>query len=43
MEFAQAEVAALSAIAVEADEQVSVLSELELSLVGGGMGDVAFG
>ena len=43
MEFAQIELSAVSAVTIESAERVKELNELELSLVGGGQGDVAFG
>ena len=41
MEISKPEVAALEKVVVEV-ETVKVLDELQLSLVGGGMGDVVF-
>ena len=43
MEISKPEVAAVSAIGLESPDQLQVLNELELSLVGGGQGDVSFG
>lgn len=43
MEISGNEVAAVREVAVKVEEQMIVLRELELSLVGGGSGDVALG
>ena len=43
MEFAQTELVAVAAVTKETVELVKELNDLELSLVGGGQGDVAFG
>ena len=43
MEITKPEVAAISAVSLESRDQLQVLNELELSLVGGGQGEVTFG
>jgi hypothetical protein len=43
MEITKPEVAAISAVSLESLDQLQVLHELELSLVGGGQGEVTFG
>ena len=43
MEITKPEVAAISAVSLESLDQLQVLGELELSLVGGGQGEVTFG
>ena len=42
MEIAKVELAAIESAIVSPEAQVKELGELELSLVGGGMGDVVF-
>lgn len=42
MEISKSEVAALEVAVVEIEKSLQVLDELQLSLVGGGMGDVVF-
>lgn len=42
MEISKSEVAALEQAVVEIEKSVQVMDELQLSLVGGGMGDVVF-
>ena len=42
MEISKPEVAALEQAVVEIEKTVKVLDEMQLSLVGGGMGDVVF-
>lgn len=42
MEIAKVELAALNVAVNEPKQQIFELAELELSLIGGGMGDVVF-
>ena len=43
MEFATTEIAAVREVAVEVNDHLIELRELELLMVGGGTGDVVFG
>ncbi len=43
MDYTKSELEAVSAVTSDSENAVKALSELELSLIGGGQGDVSFG